>query len=110
MCRQRTDAASIQWPHVEDVNTLHLSQNFETLQTGGLLDIGGNGTGLGTRGKKVGLSLDLYTWTWLAIGVFFDLVAAIGSQLGSADMGPPGSQNVRSSFLKPSTTLGELAE
>jgi hypothetical protein len=55
----RTETAGVQWPHVEDVNALHLSEDFETLKTGGLLGIGGNGTGLRTRGKKVGLSLDL---------------------------------------------------
>lgn len=49
----RTD--SIRWkrPHVEDVNSLHLSENFETLKTGSLFEIGWNGTGLGTRRQEV---------------------------------------------------------
>ena len=54
-----TETAGVQWPHVENVNALHLSENFQTLKTGGLLDIRGNGTGLRTRGKKVGITLDL---------------------------------------------------
>jgi hypothetical protein len=56
----RTETAGVQWPHVEDIDTLHLSENFETLKTGRLLGIGGNGTGLRTRGQKVRLGLDLY--------------------------------------------------
>jgi hypothetical protein len=56
---QRTETAGVQWPHIEDVDTLHLSENFETLKTGRLLGIRGNGTGLGTGWEKVGLGLDL---------------------------------------------------
>jgi hypothetical protein len=56
----RTETAGVQWPHVEDVDTLHLSENFETLETGRLLSIGGNGTGLRTRGQKILLGLDFY--------------------------------------------------
>jgi hypothetical protein len=56
----RTETAGVQWPHVEDVDTLHLSENFETLKTGRLLGIGGDGTGLRTGGQKVGLGLDFY--------------------------------------------------
>jgi hypothetical protein len=44
----RTKTAGVQWPHVEDIDTLHLSEDFETLKTGRLLGIGGNGTGLRT--------------------------------------------------------------
>jgi hypothetical protein len=50
----------VQGAHVEDVNTLHLSEDFETLETGGLLEIGRDGTGGGTRSDKVVLSLDIY--------------------------------------------------
>jgi hypothetical protein len=56
----RTETAGVQWPHVEDVDTLHLSENFETLKTGRMLGIRGNGTGLRTRGQKVLLGLDFY--------------------------------------------------
>lgn len=58
--RSHTLAGGIKGTHVEDVNSLHLSDEFQTLKTGGLLEIGGNGTGLGTRGKEVILGLDLY--------------------------------------------------
>ena len=54
-----TLAGGIEGAHVEDVNTLHLSDELETLETGGLVDVGGNGTGLGTGGEKVVLNLDL---------------------------------------------------
>lgn len=56
---RHTETAGVQGPHVEDVDALHLSEDFETLETGGLLGIGGNGTGLSTRGKEVVHALDL---------------------------------------------------
>jgi hypothetical protein len=56
---QRTETAGVERPHVEDVDALHLSEDFETLQTGGLLGIGGDGTGLRTRWQQVLLCLDL---------------------------------------------------
>lgn len=49
----------IEGPHVEDVNALHLSDEFKTLETSGLLDVGGDGTGLSTGGDEVLLGLDL---------------------------------------------------
>lgn len=55
----RTLPASIERAHVEDINTLHLSKNFETLKTSSLLEIGGHGTRLSTLGEKVGLGSDL---------------------------------------------------
>ena len=55
----RTLPASIKRAHVEDINTLHLSKNFETLETSSLLEIGGHGTRLSTLGEKVGLGSDL---------------------------------------------------
>ena len=57
----RTLPASIKRAHVEDINTLHLSKNFETLETSSLLEIGGHGTRLSTLGEKVGLGSDLYS-------------------------------------------------
>lgn len=61
--RSHTLAGGIKGTHVEDVNALHLSHKLQTLETGGLVDIGGNGTGLGTRSKEVILALDLYILT-----------------------------------------------
>jgi hypothetical protein len=58
---RRTEAAGVQGPHVEEVNALHLSKKFKTLETCGLFGIGGNGSGLRTRGQKVLSSLDLCT-------------------------------------------------
>lgn len=57
---QHTLSASIQRLHVEDINTLHLSENLKTLETGGLFDIGGDSTRSSTWGHKVGLALDFY--------------------------------------------------
>jgi hypothetical protein len=54
-------SGSIKGPHIENVNALHLSDKFETLKTSSLLEIGGNGTRLGTRGDQILLGLDLYT-------------------------------------------------
>jgi hypothetical protein len=47
---------------VEDVNALHLSEDFQTLKTGGLLEIGRDGAGLTTRSNEVVLSLYLCRW------------------------------------------------
>jgi hypothetical protein len=52
-------SACVEGLHVENVDTLHLSEDFETLETGGLVDVGGDGTGLGTGGHKVMLVYDL---------------------------------------------------
>jgi hypothetical protein len=57
--KEHTLAGGIEGAHVEDVNALHLSDEFQTLETSGLVKIAGNGTGLTTRGDKVILSLDL---------------------------------------------------
>ena len=57
--RERTLPGGIEGPHVEDVNALHLSDEFKTLETSGLLEVGGNGTGLSTGGDEVLLGLDL---------------------------------------------------
>jgi hypothetical protein len=57
--RERTLPGGIKRPHVEDVNALHLSDEFETLEAGGMLNVGRDGTGLGTWGDEVLLGLDL---------------------------------------------------
>lgn len=54
-----TGAGSIQWLHVENINAIHLSEDFQTLKTGGLLEIGWNGANWGSWWTKVGLGLDL---------------------------------------------------
>jgi hypothetical protein len=51
---KRTSAASVEWLHVEDVYALHLSENFQSLKTSRLGDVGGDGTRLGTWWEKVG--------------------------------------------------------
>lgn len=60
MAVTHTLAGGIKGTHVEDVNALHLSDEFQTLETSGLVKIGGNATGLTTRGEEVILGLDLY--------------------------------------------------
>ena len=54
-----TFPTSIQRFHVEDVNALHFTEDFETLETGGLVDVGGDGTGLGSGGEEVFFCLDV---------------------------------------------------
>ena len=56
---QRTLARGIKGSHVEDINALHLSDKFQTLETSGVLDVDGDGTGLSTRGDEVVFGLDL---------------------------------------------------
>ena len=53
-------AAGIQRAHVEDVDALHLTQDLETLETSGLLQIRGDGTGLGAGSEEILLSLDAW--------------------------------------------------
>lgn len=52
-------AAGVERAHVEDVDALHLSEDLETLKTGGLLEVGGDGAGLGAGAEEVVLGLDL---------------------------------------------------
>lgn len=54
-----TLSARVEGLHVKDVDALHLSEDFETLETGSLVDIGGDGTGLSTGTEEVGLGRDL---------------------------------------------------
>ena len=56
-----TQARGIQRPHVEDINTLHLAEDFETLQTSGLLEVGRHAAGGGTGTPKVVDVLNLCT-------------------------------------------------
>jgi hypothetical protein len=53
-----TKTAGVEGPHVEDVDALHLSEDFEALETGRLLGVGGDGTGLSTLGDEVLHGLD----------------------------------------------------
>jgi hypothetical protein len=54
-----TLSGSIEGSHVEDVNALHLSDKFQTLKTGGLLDVRRDGAGLSTRSNEVLFTLDI---------------------------------------------------
>jgi hypothetical protein len=54
-----SQTAGVKRAHVEDIDALHLSEDFETLQTGGLLEVGRDGAGSGARAEKVVLGLDL---------------------------------------------------
>jgi hypothetical protein len=67
-----TQAAGVQWPHVKDVDTLHLSENLETLKTGRLFDIGGNSTGLRAGREEIGLGVDFYEYNLLAMVIVRD--------------------------------------
>ena len=55
----RTMSASIQRPHIEDINPLHLSQNLQPLQTGGLFEIGRDGAWRRTGSYEVTICVDL---------------------------------------------------
>jgi hypothetical protein len=55
----RSQAGSVEGAHIEDVDTLHLTENLQTLETGRLLEIGRDGTRGGTGTEEVVLALDL---------------------------------------------------
>jgi hypothetical protein len=57
---QSSLAAGVEGSQVENVDALHLSENFQTLKTGGLLEIGRDGAGLGTGSDKI--LFDLYVY------------------------------------------------
>lgn len=52
-------ARGVEGGHVEDVDALHLSEDLETLETGGLLEVGGDGAGLSAGTVEILLALDL---------------------------------------------------
>jgi hypothetical protein len=56
---RRTFPRGIQRPHVEDIDTLHLAEDLQTLVTGGLLEVGGDSARLGTGAEQVIVGLDL---------------------------------------------------
>lgn len=51
-------ARGVERLHVEDVDALHFAEDFEALETGGLLEVGGDGAGWGARGEEVVLGGD----------------------------------------------------
>lgn len=53
-----TFTACIQRPHVENIHTLHLSEDLQSLKTSCLLKVGRNGTGLGAWWEKVVFGFD----------------------------------------------------
>ena len=56
---ERTDSVRWKRSHVENVNALHLAENFETFETSSLFEIGRDGTRLSTRREQVFFRLDL---------------------------------------------------
>lgn len=48
-----TFPTSIQRFHVEDIDALHFAEDFETLEAGGLVEVGWDGAGFGAGGKEV---------------------------------------------------------
>lgn len=77
------EARGIKRAHVEDVNALHLAENFETLETSRLLDIGRDGAGGGTGAEKVVNGLDLLDA--LDLGIRNGVTAHGGGGQGTAD-------------------------
>lgn len=57
---QCAEAVRRQRAHVEDVDTLHLAQNFETLETGRLFEVRRDCAGVGTFGQQVLFGADVY--------------------------------------------------
>lgn len=53
-CRSRNESytftTSVQRFHVEDVNALHFAEDFEALEAGGLVEVGGDGARFGAGG------------------------------------------------------------
>jgi len=56
-----TPAASIQRLHIEDIHSIHLAQDLESLQTRALLEVGRDGTWRSSRCEEVRFVLNLYS-------------------------------------------------
>lgn len=54
-----TDSAGIQRFHIKDVDALHLAQDLEPFQPGGLFEIGGDGPGRGAGGQEILFGFDI---------------------------------------------------
>jgi hypothetical protein len=50
--------------HVKDIDTLHLSQDFESLETSGLIQIGRDRTDCRTGTDQIILGFDLCESSW----------------------------------------------
>ena len=73
-----------------------------------MLEVSRNGTGLRTRTEKVGLGLDLYVS--IVVSIVISLYDRISENPSVGREWAVWAIDIRSSFLKPSRTLGELAE
>lgn len=56
---RRTLPGGIKRPHIEDIDALHLSDELQTLKTGGLLEVGWDLARLGTGADQFFFVLDL---------------------------------------------------
>lgn len=75
---QRSLAGSIKRLHIEHVNAPHLSEQFQSLKTGSLLEITGNLTGLTSGGKEVIFGLHLFVWDNLSRDLELAVIARHG--------------------------------
>jgi hypothetical protein len=66
---ERALAGGIEWAHVEDVNAVHLAENLETLETGGLVEVGWHGASWGSRWEEVVLGLNLCVSSYVSATV-----------------------------------------
>ena len=55
----RAEPRGVERPHVKDVDALHLAEQFKTLETGGLLHVGGKGARFSAGTKKIFLGPDI---------------------------------------------------
>ena len=53
-----TFSGSIQRLHIKNIDSLHLSQDFKSLETGRLVKVGGDGSGDCTGTDEIGFALD----------------------------------------------------
>lgn len=90
----------IQGLHVEDVNTLHLAQNLQTLDTSGLLQVGGDGAGLGTGSHEVVDGLDVCSCTSVSWGALDFSPPASGSVVTMAGESCAGQLDSTSCVLR----------
>jgi hypothetical protein len=91
-------ARSIKRPHIEDIDALHLSEYFETLDTGSLLEVGGDGAGRSTRANKVIDALDVYEQDVSASILNLAIACFWISTRSSKSMGHPSRTSIRGSI------------
>lgn len=105
-----TQPGRIQWLHIEDIDTLGLSQQLKTLQTSRLVEIVGDSSDLTARGQQVFIGLDLCMPSHQQLIFRKALIVCPVPQSSLQNFPPLWGHHAPSSFLKPRTAFADVLE